>query len=67
MRKYTDIFCRKYKVLIYLVAHPTKMQKEENSETYKMSTAYDIKGGGEFFDMSYHIIALRKVFEYVKL
>ena len=40
------------------------MQKEENSETYKMSTAYDIKGGGEFFDMSYHIIALRKVFEY---
>ena len=59
-----DTFCRKYKALVYLVAHPTKMQKEENSESYKMSTAYDIKGGGEFFDMSYHILALRKVFEY---
>ena len=59
-----DLFCKKYKCLVYLVAHPTKMQKEENSESYKMATAYDIKGGGEFFDMSYHIIALRKVAEY---
>ena len=55
-----DMFCRKYNALVYLVAHPTKMQKEENSETFKMTTAYDIKGGGEFFDMSYHIIGLRK-------
>ena len=59
-----DIFCKKYQCFIYLVAHPTKMQKEENSDTYKMANAYDIKGGGEFFDMSYHIIALRKVVEY---
>ena len=59
-----DVFCRKYQCLIYLVAHPTKMQKEENSDSYKMANAYDIKGGGEFFDMSYHIIALRKVREY---
>ena len=59
-----DVFCRKYKCLVYLVAHPTKMQKEEGSDTYKMANAYDIKGGGEFFDMSYHIIALRKVREY---
>ena len=58
-----DIFCRKYKAFVYLVAHPTKMQKEEGSETYKMTTAYDIKGGGEFFDMSYHILALRKIAE----
>jgi len=49
-----DVFCRKYRAIVYLVAHPTKMQKEENSETFKMTTAYDIKGGGEFFDMSYH-------------
>jgi len=26
-----DIFCRKYKAFIYLVAHPTKMQKEEDT------------------------------------
>jgi twinkle protein len=59
-----DVFCKKYQCFIYLVAHPTKMQKEDNSDTYKMANAYDIKGGGEFFDMSYHIIALRKVREY---
>jgi len=58
-----DKFCRKYQCFIYLVAHPTKMQKEEDSETFKMTTAYDIKGGGEFFDMSYHIIGLRRLKE----
>ena len=28
-----------------------------------MTTAYDIKGGGEFFDMSYHILGLRRLKE----
>ena len=58
-----DKFCKKYQCFVYLVAHPTKMQKEEDSETFKMTTAYDIKGGGEFFDMSYHILGLRRLKE----
>ena len=58
-----DMFCKKNNAIVYLVAHPTKMQKEEGRETYKMPTAYDIKGGGEFFDMSYHILGVVRDFE----
>lgn len=58
-----DMFCKKHQCHIFLVAHPIKMQKEEKTNTYKMPTAYDIKGGGEIFDMSYHILALVKDLE----
>ena len=47
-----DIFCKKFDVLVILVAHPVKM-KSENGQILK-PTFYDIKGGGEFYDMSYH-------------
>ena len=40
--------------------HPVKMAKEEGKETYMMPTAYNIKGGGEVFDMSYHILGIVK-------
>ena len=40
--------------------HPVKMSKEEGKETYMMPTAYNIKGGGEVFDMSYHILGIVK-------
>ena len=53
-----DIFCKKYKCLVYLVMHPVKMAKEEGKDTYMMPTAYNIKGGGEVFDMSYHILGI---------
>jgi twinkle protein len=55
-----DIFCKKYKCFVYLVMHPVKMSKEEGKETYMMPTAYNIKGGGEVFDMSYHILGIVK-------
>ena len=47
-----DVFCRKFSVLIILVAHPTKMQKEQG--VYEVPNMYNIKGGGEFYDMAYH-------------
>ena len=40
--------------------HPVKMSKEEGKDTYMMPTAYNIKGGGEVFDMSYHILGIVK-------
>ena len=55
-----DVFCKKYSCFIYLVMHPVKMSKEEGKETYMMPTAYNIKGGGEVFDMSYHILGIVK-------
>lgn len=55
-----DVFCQKHRCIILLIPHPVKMAKEEGTDTYKLPTAYDIKGGGEFFDMSYHMISLVK-------
>ena len=55
-----DVFCKKYSCFVYLVMHPVKMAKEEGKETYMMPTAYNIKGGGEVFDMSYHILGIVK-------
>ena len=55
-----DVFCKKYSCLVYLVMHPVKMSKEEGKDTYMMPTAYNIKGGGEVFDMSYHILGIVK-------
>lgn len=64
-----DEFVKKYDCHVFLVLHPNKLQmkkvgKEEYSDkTYKMPTAYDAKGGGEHFDMSYNIIGLVRDFE----
>ena len=55
-----DIFCKVNKAIVYLVLHPNKMKKEEGTDTYLMPDAYDAKGGGEIFDMAYHMLALVK-------
>ena len=56
-----DSFCKKHDVFCILVAHPVKPSKDE-SKSYK-PTFYDIKGGGEFFDMSYHGLSIWRNFE----
>ena len=48
-----DAFCKKYDVLVFIVAHPTKMNKKEDG-TIEEPTMYNIKGGGEWYDASYH-------------
>ena len=47
-----DEFARKNDVLVILVAHPVKMKRENG--IMQEPTFYDIKGGGEFYDMSPH-------------
>jgi len=47
-----DTFCRKYDILGLIVAHPIKMPK--NNGITQEPDFYDIKGGGEWFDMSPH-------------
>jgi len=54
-------FCRKYNVLTILVAHPRK-PSGEFAKSYE-PTFYDIKGGGEFYDMSPHGILVHRNFE----
>ena len=54
-------FCRKYNVLVLLIAHPRK-PSGENAKMYE-PTFYDIKGGGEFYDMSPHGLLVHRDYE----
>jgi twinkle protein len=57
-----DDFCRKHDILIILVAHPRKPTFQE-TKTF-VPSFYDIKGGGEFYDMSPHGILVHRDFEH---
>ena len=55
-------FCRKYDVLVLVVAHPTKMYKGSDGKIEE-PTMYNIKGGGEWYDASYHGLLVHRDYE----
>ena len=57
-----EIFAKKYDVLVMVVAHPTKMYKDANG-TIEEPTMYNIKGGGEWYDASYHGLLVHRDYE----
>ncbi len=57
-----DIFAKKYDVLVIIVAHPTKMYKDANGRIEE-PTMYNIKGGGEWYDASYHGLLVHRDYE----
>ena len=57
-----ETFCRKYDVLVFIVAHPTKMYKG-NDGKIEEPTMYNIKGGGEWYDASYHGLLVHRDYE----
>ena len=54
-----EIFAKKYDVLVFIVAHPTKMYKDKDGNIEE-PTMYSIKGGGEWYDASYHGILVHR-------
>ena len=58
-----ETFVKKYDVLIILVAHPTKMYKNDKG-VIETPTMYNIKGGSEFYDASYHGLVVHR--DYIK-
>jgi twinkle protein len=57
-----EIFAKKYDVLVMVVAHPTKMYKDANGKIEE-PTMYNIKGGGEWYDASYHGLLVHRDYE----
>ena len=57
-----EMFCKKYDVLVFIVAHPTKMYKGADGQIEE-PTMYNIKGGGEWYDASYHGILVHRNYE----
>lgn len=47
------LFCQVHHVNIFLIAHPTKMRKDEKTGLYNMPTLYDVKGTGDFYDQTH--------------
>ena len=57
-----EIFAKKHDVLVIVVAHPTKMYKDANGKIEE-PTMYNIKGGGEWYDASYHGLLVHRNYE----
>ena len=57
-----EIFAKKYDVLVFIVAHPTKMYKGSDGQIEE-PTMYNIKGGGEWYDASYHGLLVHRNYD----
>ena len=57
-----EIFAKKFDVLVFIVAHPTKMYKDKDGKIEEPNM-YNIKGGGEWYDASYHGILVHRNYE----
>jgi len=57
-----EAFCKKYDVLTFIVAHPTKMYKGTDGKIEE-PTMYNIKGGGEWYDASYHGLLVHRDYD----
>ena len=57
-----ESFAKKYDVLVFIVAHPTKMYKTQDGKIEEPNM-YNIKGGGEWYDASYHGLLVHRDYE----
>ena len=55
-------FAQRNNVLIFLVAHPTKMQKNENG-VYSCPTLYDVSGSADFRNQTHDGVTIYRNFE----
>ena len=57
-----ETFAKKYDVLVMVVAHPTKMYKDKDGKMEEPNM-YNIKGGGEWYDASYHGLLVHRDYD----
>ena len=57
-----ETFAKKFDVLVFIVAHPTKMYKDKDGKIEEPNM-YNIKGGREWYDASYHGILVHRDYE----
>ena len=57
-----EMFAKKHDVLVFIIAHPTKMYKNSDGKIEE-PTMYNIKGGGEWYDASYHGLLVHRDYE----
>lgn len=55
------LFVQAYNVHVFLIAHPTKMKKEESGQ-YIIPSLYDVKGSGDFRDQTHNGLCVHRYF-----
>lgn len=55
-------FAKKYQVHVFLIAHPTKIQKDSNGK-YQVPTLYSISGSANFFNKTHNGITIYRDYE----
>lgn len=55
-------FAKKHNILIMLVAHPRKMEKDVNDK-YKIPSAYDINGSANFYNKADYVLSVYREFK----
>lgn len=56
-------FLRKYDVHGFLIAHPTKIQKDRKTGLYNVPTLYDIAGSAHFYNKTYNGVVVWRDFD----
>lgn len=56
-------FLDKYKVHGFLLAHPTKLKKDQQTKKYEIPTLYSISGSAHFFNRTHNGISIYRDFE----
>ena len=57
------MFCEKNKVHCFLVAHPTKIQKDKQTGMYEVPNLYSISGSANFYNKTANGITVYRNFE----
>lgn len=55
-------FAQTNDVIIFLVAHPTKMKKKDGSDDYEMPTLYDVSGSADFRNQTHDGFTIHRHF-----
>ena len=56
------LFCERKCVHLFLVAHPTKIQKDKNTGLYEVPNLYNINGSANFFNKTHNGISVYRNF-----
>lgn len=59
-------FARKYNILVILIAHPKKMQRDNLNGGYEIPFAYDICGSSNFFNKSDFVLTVHRIYKNLK-
>jgi len=56
-------FAQSNNVLVFLVAHPTKMKKDEKTGEYDIPTLYDVSGSADFRNQTHNGYTIHRIFD----